>query len=63
MIDSDRLMERLHERITEESDFDTLCGNCQATLTATDRDVGECTQCGSAIGENEDCWGEGDDGY
>lgn len=56
MINSDLLRERLRERITEESDWNTMCGNCQATLTAVDRDAGECTQCRSTIdGDDEDC--------
>jgi hypothetical protein len=57
-IDSDRLLHRLRECVVEESDWDTLCGNCQATLTVVDRDVGECTQCSTSFGENEDCWEE-----
>lgn len=55
MTNYDTLRERLRERVTEESNWDTLCGNCQATLTAADREAGECTQCGSSIeSDNED---------
>lgn len=53
MIDIDQLRERIRERVTEESDHDTLCGNCQATLTAVDRAAGECSQCRSGI-ESDD---------
>jgi hypothetical protein len=45
MIDIDQLRERIREHATEASDCDTLCGDCGATLTETDRAAGECTQC------------------
>lgn len=53
----DNLRERIRERVTEprddESDLDTICGNCQGMLTRTDRDAGYCTQCKSSI-ESDD---------
>jgi hypothetical protein len=50
----DAMLDRLRERQTEESDLDTLCEHCQATLTAADREAGECTQCHSSESDDED---------
>jgi hypothetical protein len=50
----DTMLDRLTERQTEESGLDTLCENCQATLTAVDREAGECTQCHSSESDDED---------
>lgn len=51
MIDTDRLRERIRERL-EEGD-DGICGNCLAQITVADYEHGECTQCGSVIIEDE----------
>ena len=52
----DRLAERIRERLTEsdESDLDTLCGKCGATVTSTDHQAGACTQCGAEIDDDVD---------
>jgi predicted amidophosphoribosyltransferase len=49
-------LERLRERIVEsnESAWDTLCDNCGATLTSTDRTAGYCTQCAEPIPDDVD---------
>lgn len=49
----DTMLDRLHGRQAEESDFDTICDNCRAGLTETDREMGFCTQCKSSI-ESDD---------
>ena len=63
----DTLRERLRERVTEaaESDLDTLCDNCQATLTATDRRAGYCTQCNAEVDDVDEQYDEdlADDDY
>lgn len=49
-INTDILRERIRERLEEgDPNLDTLCRDCQATLTATDRAGGYCTQCGTEI--------------
>lgn len=53
MIDIDQLRERIRERIVEEADYDTFCGNCLALLTEADREAGACTNCHSAT-ESDD---------
>lgn len=53
-LNSDTLLERLRERIAEESDHHTLCGNCRAQLTAADREAGECTQCSATVGIDDE---------
>jgi hypothetical protein len=47
-------LDRLAERQIEESDFDALCDNCQATLTAADREAGECTQCRTSLSSDDE---------
>lgn len=50
--DTDRFLDRLAERQTERADA-TICDNCRAGLTETDRELGFCTQCKSSI-ESDD---------
>ena len=50
MIDTDKLRERIRERVTELDDDDDdyqrgSCPNCESTLTVTDIFTGVCTQC------------------
>lgn len=63
MIDTDTLRERIREQ--DESSRDTFCPNCQATLTATDREAGYCTQCHTEIDDVDDEFDEdlADDDY
>lgn len=53
MVNPGLLLERIRERLVEEADHTTLCGNCLATLTEADRAAGECTQCHSSV-ESDD---------
>jgi hypothetical protein len=56
MIDSDRIIERLRERVQEPADdYDHgVCGKCEAQLTQEDFDNGACTQCGDGVPEVDD---------
>jgi hypothetical protein len=59
-INTDVLLERLRER-QEHIDF---CANCGASITDTDKVLGECTQCESGIVADESAdEGLWDDGY
>jgi predicted amidophosphoribosyltransferase len=53
MINSDRLLERLRERVMDDSYNHGHCDNCNADLTAADREAGACTNCHSAV-ESDD---------
>jgi uncharacterized paraquat-inducible protein A len=55
MIDSDRLLARLRERVSENAaDYNHgHCDNCHTDLTAADAEAGECSNCHSAI-ESDD---------
>jgi hypothetical protein len=54
----DTMLHRLTERQTERADA-TICDNCGAGLTETDRELGFCTQCKSSIeSDDEDLSGE-----
>ena len=48
-LNTDILLERLRER-QEHVDF---CAACGASLTDTDRALGECTQCSAVIVDDE----------
>lgn len=61
MVNADTLRERIRERLMNESDYDTICANCQATLTVVDREAEECTNCHSAIdSDDEHLYEDGD---
>jgi len=47
---TDAILERLRER-QEDRDY---CAECQASITETDIDNGACTQCGHALGVDEE---------
>lgn len=65
MINSDTLLERLRERVTESDDSYNHghCDNCNAQLTQADIDNDRtCTNCGSAMeSDDEELFDDGDD--
>lgn len=58
MIDTDKLIERLRERISDSSDNNYAggyCDNCNAQLTRADIDNDRtCTNCGSSLDADDE---------